>query len=119
MIDSDTTAELRVRPYLVTRGRTKAAIDLPIEAQIRATTAGQQAGDQLRNESAKIVNLCTRPLSVAEIAAHVGIHLQVAKILVGDLVTQGLVSTGQMTQPTAQRPDLRLLERVLDGLQTL
>ncbi len=119
MIDSDTSAQFRVRPYLVTRGRTKAAIDLPIEAQIRATTAGQQAGDDLRNENLKIVQLCARPLSIAEIAAHVGIHLQVAKILVGDLVTQGFVSTGQTALQTTQRPDLRLLERVLDGLQTL
>ena len=119
MIESDTSPHFRVRPYLVTRGRTRAAVDLPIEAQIRATTAGQQAGDQVRNENAQIVSLCARPLSIAEIAAHVGIHLQVAKILVGDLVTQGFVSTGQTAQATAQRPDLRLLERVLDGLQTL
>ena len=119
MSNSDTAPELRVRPYLVTRGRTKASVDLPIEAQIRSTTAGQQAGAQLRNETATIVGLCIRPLSIAEVSAHMGIHLQVAKILVGDLVTQGFVSTGQVAQPATQRPDLRLLERVLDGLQTL
>ena len=46
-------------------------------------------------------------------------HLQVARILVGDLVNDGLVTTSTAPTQSTERPDLNLLERVLDGLQSL
>jgi hypothetical protein len=111
---------LRVRPYLLTGGRTRSAVDLPLEALVRTTPAGVSRSPQLGHERQLIVELCTEPQSVAEVSAILKIHLQVARVLIGDLVNEGLVATNTATphQPTA-RPDLRLLERVLDGLQSL
>lgn len=121
MTDSDRTelSGLRVRPYLVTGGRTRSSVELPLEAIIRVTPEGEQAVSQLQHESRRIAELCKQPFSIAEISAHLGLHLQVTKVLVGDLVAAGHAATHQATSETNQRPDLQLLERVLDGLQSL
>lgn len=120
MSDEPTSeATFKVRPYLLTGGRTRSAVDLPLEAQIRTTAEGHQALDSAGLERHRILALCVDPQSIAEISAHLHIHLQVARVLVGDLVNEGLVATQTATAQTTDRPDLQLLERVLDGLQAL
>ena len=120
MSDSITgDATFRVRPYLLTGGRTRTDVDLPLEAQIRTTPEGHQALASAGLERHRILELCAEPQSIAEISAHLSIHLQVARVLVGDLVNEGFVGTQTATGPASARPDLQLLERVLDGLQAL
>lgn len=115
--DDRTFAVSRIRPYLLTGGRTKSQMELPLELQIRSTRVGDSRRDELAHEANAIVELCDEPKSVAEISAHVGIHLEVARILIGDLVSEGLLDTGS-APGSAQRPDVKLLEQVLDGLQS-
>ena len=106
----------RIRPYLLTGGRTESDVELPLETQIRATVAAD--GASLSGEKQVIVDLCSSPLAVAEVAARSGLHLQVAKILIGDLVNDGHLRAGD-SEPQSERPDLGLLEQVLNGLQAL
>ncbi len=108
----------RIRPYLLTGGRTKSDIDLPLETQIRSTSGDGANLSGLADESRAIVELCATPNSVAEISARCKLHLQVARILIADLVSAGHVVAGD-TAVQSERPDLGLLERVLDGLQAL
>lgn len=115
----DARPSLRVRPYLVTGGRTKSAIELPLEALVLTTPAGLAALDGMHHERHFIVDLCRERQSLAEISAHAKIHLQVAKVLVGDLITEGLLGSHTATVSSSARPDVQLLERVLDGLQAL
>ena len=116
-----TTAPLRVRPYTVTGGRTRAGIELEIETMIRATPGGvARSTDQpLVREARTLLQLCSTPLSIAEISAHLDLPLQVVKVLAGDLVLAGRASTHVAAAQSNGRPDLALLERVLDGLQSL
>ncbi|MBK5224300.1 MAG: DUF742 domain-containing protein [Acidimicrobiia bacterium] len=109
---------VRIRPYALTGGRTRAGTDLAIEAMVVATTEGNSAQARLTLERARIVALCVSPQSVAEISAHLGLHLGVARVLVGDLAEEGLLAVNRPNH-VGDRPDLRLLERVLDGLQAL
>ena len=111
--------ELRlVRPYALTGGRTRAKVgDLPIEALVVACIPGRQR-TSLRHEARRIVDLCDTPISVAEVSACIHVPLGAARVLVGDLVADGLVEVHRMENPNG-RPDVRLLERVLDGLQAL
>lgn len=109
---------LRVRPYTVTRGRTRAEVDLGIETMIQSTAA-EVAGQRLVTEAKAIVELCQTPQSIAEISAHLKLPLQVVKVLAGDLVLSGNVATHVGSTQSDGRPDLALLERVLDGLQSL
>jgi hypothetical protein len=115
----ETSTSFRVRPYLLTGGRTRSEVDLPLEAQVQTTDVGRVRMRALGHELRAITQLCVEPQSIAEISAHLGIHLQVARILVGDLIKEGLVATHQAAKRPSDRPDLRLLERVLDGLQSL
>lgn len=111
-------ASKRIRPYLLTGGRTKSDIDLPLETQIRSKSAKGRDLSGLNDESRAIVELCDTPNSVAEVSARCRLHLQVARILIADLVSGGFVMAGD-TAVQSERPDLGLLERVLDGLQSL
>ena len=107
-----------VRPYALTGGRTRAKVgDLPIEALIVAVVSAAERA-RLRPEAKRIVDLCDAPISVAEVSAHIQVPLGTARVLVGDLVADGLVEVHRMENGNG-RPDVRLLERVLDGLQAL
>jgi hypothetical protein len=110
---------LRVRSYVLTGGRTRSGADLPLETMVRVTTLGTSAAPRLALERKKIVNLATEPLSIAEISAHLSIPLGVARVLVGDMVEEGLLDSHKPAVAAGERPDVALLERVLDGLQAL
>jgi hypothetical protein len=110
----------RVRPYALTGGRTRSDHDLAIEAIVKSTIWGLSAASRLTLERKQIVSLCTVPLSVAEVSAHLHIPLGVARVLAGDMVGEGLLDTARLPTTRAdRRPDVKLLERVLDGLHAL
>ena len=79
-----------VRPYILTAGRTDSRIHLPLEAPIGtlATTENppRWPGHDVRGQ---ILLMCDDHPSVAEIAAQLSLPLGVARVLIGDLVTQG------------------------------
>ena len=107
-----------VRPYLLTGGRTGPVNGtLEIEAQMATTALGRAILERLAFEQHDIVLLCQQPTAVAEIAAQLNLHLGVARVLVGDLLTSGYLS--------ARRPEVGLhrnvpiIERVIRGLQAI
>jgi Protein of unknown function (DUF742) len=55
-------------------------------------------------------------LSVAEVAGHLEIPVSVTKVLLGDLVDSGHV-VARSPIPSAELPDIQLLQEVLDGLR--
>ncbi len=110
-------ATSEVRPYLLTGGRARPDTGLEVEAQVLTTAAGQDALERYRYERREIILLCREPLAVVEVAARLGLHLGVARVLVGDLVACGHL--------TARRPDRGLhrdatiIERVIRGLHAI
>jgi hypothetical protein len=113
-----TAGRLRVRPYAITGGRTRSATDIPLETIIVTTRQGDEAASRLTMERARIVEMCRKPLSLAEISAYLHVPLGVARVLVGDMTEEGFVEFNR-PRPAGDRPDLKLRERVLDGLQAL
>lgn len=105
-----------VRPYLMTGGRTTSSDELPLETLVEATTSDHEQLPPLRFEPRHIVELCGQPLSVAEVAASLGVPLGVARVLIVDLEAQDLLRIHR-TVP-AGGPDVPLLERLLDGLSS-
>src|SRR5690606_930002 len=93
---------LRVRPYALTGGRTRSQHDLPIEAIVKSTLRGLSMASRLTLERKQIITLCTAPISIAEVSAHLKVPLGVARVLVGDMTAEGLLETSQT--PTT-RPD--------------
>lgn len=108
---------LRVRPYAITGGRTRSRTDIPIEAIVYRTPEGESATRTLPLERGQILSLLVSPQSTAEISAHLHLPLGVIRVVLGDLIEDGFVAVN--SQSASGRPDLRLLERVLDGLQAL
>ena len=108
---------LRVRPYAITGGRTRARTELQIEAIVYRTPQGEQSAGSLPLERGQILDLLITPLSTAEISARLHLPLGVARVILGDLIDEGYVAVN--SRSASGRPDLRLLERVLDGLQAL
>ncbi|MBN9635393.1 MAG: DUF742 domain-containing protein [Actinobacteria bacterium] len=109
-----------VRPYTLTAGRTATEIELPMEAPIyplAAAPASHWPGNDVRGE---IFKLGSTRLSVAEVAAKLAIPLGVARVLSGDLVTQGYLQVHATLGTTASIDDRRdLIGRTLRGLRAL
>ena len=108
----------RVRPYAMTGGRTRPTHDdLEIETLVSTTSVGEQT-PKLTVEQRAIAALCHEILSIAEVSAHLHLPLGVIRVLVGDMADEHLVMVHRPTH-AGDRPDLALLERILDGLQTI
>ena len=108
---------LSVRPFLVTAGRVTDADRLPLETQVVATTAGLAALPGLTFEQHDIVAACREPLSLAELAARLHLHLNVVRVLAGDLRTAGHLTVHAPQAGAAH--DLSVLRRVIDGLRAV
>jgi DNA-directed RNA polymerase specialized sigma24 family protein len=108
-----------VRPFAVTRGRAgKDLHSLDILSLVKAArTEADITG--LDREYREILRLCQhRALSVAEIAAHLNLLLAAVKVLVSDLIDSGYL-IHRPPRPAAGRPDINLLQAVLDGVRKL
>ncbi len=121
MTDLPRDSRLRVRPYALTGGRVRSSTELALETIVRVTPRGEESSSELPTEKRAILELCASPTSIAEVSAHLSLPLGVARVLVGDMVTEGLLEShaNPAEGNESSRPDPRLLERVLDGLQAL
>jgi hypothetical protein len=107
-----------VRPYAVTRGRTKPRYQLQIEAMVAASHYEARDLSVLSPECQAILGFCRDWRSVAEISAVLRMPLGVARVLIADMAMEGLVRVHQIDHEYG-RPDVNLLERVLSGLRKL
>jgi hypothetical protein len=100
-----------VRPFVITGGRTRhATVHMRVEALVVST--GSVPARDLQFEHAAIVEVCASPVSVAEVAARVGVPLGVAQILVGDLAEAGLVQVHEARQVATPALLLRMIDAV-------
>ena len=106
-----------LRPFLLTAGRVAGQDSIAIETQVVTTDTGRTSAEQLGFERRDIVSLCGNPLSVAEIAAQLSLHLGVVRVLVGDLSADGHLS---VYLPNADAStDVDTLLRVIRGLRSI
>ena len=117
----DSDAGPVVRPYAVTGGRAKpaaGAFDL-VAFVVRRADPGDP---NLLPEQRAILARTSEPVSVAELASHLDLALGVVRVLLGDLLQQGLI---EMHEPEYDqsvgplRPDDRILKAVVNGLRAL
>ncbi|MEU8437389.1 DUF742 domain-containing protein [Streptomyces sp. NPDC029216] len=112
-----------VRPYAMTRGRTRHSarhrLDL-IALVVAEPAADDPVWDMtLSPEHAHILGMCReRPQSVAEVAADLDLAIGVVRVLIGDLVDDELVHVTRPVPP-AELPDESILREVIDGLRAL
>ncbi|MEN3264727.1 DUF742 domain-containing protein [Pseudonocardia sp.] len=104
-----------VRPYVLTRGRTRSPYEFSIETLVSAVPMAAQGHAAAEHQA--VITLCQEPRSVAEIAALLRVPLGVARVILGDLVAAGAVAVHRTAGVAG--PDLALMERVLSGLRRL
>jgi Protein of unknown function (DUF742) len=109
-----------VRPYALTRGRTRhggEAFDLV--ATVTATGGMAPDPGLLGPEHVSVLQLARTPTTVVDIASDVDLPLGVVRILLADLREFGLVAIRQPVPTMAQRLDKNTLREVLHGLRGL
>lgn len=108
-----------VRPYVVTRGRARPdAGRFDLISLVLAARRTSPSEARLVPEHQQIIQLCQAPLSVAEIASHLGLPVGTVRVLLGDLLVRELVQIWEPAPPTS-KPDESILETVINGLRAL
>jgi hypothetical protein len=108
-----------VRPYTLVRGRTLAhrgTFDLV--TYVVAVVQSLHAWDGVEPEHGRLLTLCQHPQSVSELTARMRLPLGVVRILLGDLLDMDAI---QISRPLHAdgRPDIPVIQEVLDGLRAL
>ncbi|MGI5336691.1 DUF742 domain-containing protein [Streptomyces sp. CA-181903] len=110
-----------VRPYTMTRGRTRGAGQHRLDrtAFVIAVRPPDGTDDRLGPEHLRIAELAAEdPRSVAELTDRLGLPSGVVRVLVGDLFEAGIVRVDRPIPP-AEPPDESVLRLVINGLRTL
>jgi hypothetical protein len=125
MPERDEPTGALVRPYAVTRGRTRPKLEIALEALVETTVRGRGTGTGRGggSEHQYIAAMCDggRVQSLAEIAARMQLPLGVARVIVADMASDGLVAVYEPTslEDETDTVGTELLERVLSGLRRL
>jgi hypothetical protein len=107
-----------VRPYVRTGGRTKSSTELALETLVTVSNRIRESWPA-NLEYRQVVDLCGVPRSIAEVAALSSLPVGVARVLVGDMAEQGLLTVHDTRGPSGAAADLALMQRVLAGLRRL
>jgi len=111
-----------VRPYALTGGRTDPAGDMVLDLIAVIAASGPVPGPaelaKLSPEHRKLLRLCGTPSTVADAAADIALPLGVVRVLLADLIQQGMIIV--LPRPAArEQASTNLLKEVLDGLRAL
>jgi len=108
-----------VRPYALTRGRTRPVGEyLDLIALVTAVRGVEVDRVSLDPEHLALLRMCRLPASVADLASDLDLPLGVIQVLLADLRARKLISVHHPTPP-AQLPDAQILREVADGLRRL
>jgi Protein of unknown function (DUF742) len=107
-----------VRPYVLTGGRTRTRHNLYVHTLIRVERYDPSAALRLSPEARRLYERASfGTQSVAELSAHCGVSLGVARVLLEDLAATDYILINEETYTSPY--DHRLLKRVIDGLREL
>lgn len=111
-----------VRPYALTGGRTEPADGEVLDLIAIIVDTGRPAEPAARlvlsPEHRRILKLCQRPATVADVASDTGLPVGVIRVLLADLIQQGRIKV-LPGRPAGQQPSAQLLREVLHGLRAL
>jgi hypothetical protein len=108
-----------IRPYAMTSGRTRPRHgDLDLITVLAATRPALPSDGGQGSVYGEIMALCQRPVSVAEIAAHLRLPAGTVRVLLSDLLERRLVRRRAPVNVN-QLPSADILKAVIDGIRAL
>ncbi|SPT51467.1 MULTISPECIES: DUF742 domain-containing protein [Actinomadura] len=108
-----------VRPYTVTRGRTRLRDDgLDLISVLEATGVPIPRRVRLDPEHRRLLTICRRPITFADLASEIDLPVGVVRVLVDDLRDENALRVLKPT-PTGDVPDELVLRKLLNGLRAL
>ena len=127
-----------VRPYAITGGRTQpvdgepldllavvVAVRRPADAsadddglRLAQERLDQEHGVRLTPEHRRILARCRRRITVADVAADVGLPVGVVRVLLADLIKGGAVMVMRQ-HPVGEQASNDMLQEILNGLRAL
>ena len=108
-----------VRPYALTKGRTLPSGGESFDLIDVVVATSDQMPEHFRPgpEHRRLLGLCRRPTPIVDLTSEIDLPLGVVRVLLGDLISEGLV--GVLSTQKQPATDQRLLRMVLDGLESL
>lgn len=111
-----------VRPYALTGGRTEpvdgAVLDLIAVIVDMGLGGAPDDPPRLSPEHRRLLGLCRRPATVADVASDIGLPVGVVRVLLADLIQQRRIKV-LPERPADEQPSTELLREVLHGLRSL
>jgi hypothetical protein len=108
-----------VRPYAVTRGRTRSrGQTLNLIAVVIGAVPSTTDRRSLEPEHLRLLARCRRPVTIADLASDLELPVGVVRVLLGDLINRGL-ATVSAPALTEYARDEAVLRMVLDELYSL
>lgn len=108
------------RPYTVTGGRTRQRTSLRFDLIDLLGRTARPAGDGGSTpERRAILMMCEAPVAVAELASELQLPLGVVRIILDDLVHDGLIEVRVSSPLGGAMIERGVLERVLEGIRAL
>lgn len=105
-----------VRPYALTAGRSGTPrVELDLITTIVAARPASTLDDELGSECSRIMGMCQRPLSVAEVSSQLKLPVGIVRVLLGDLLDRGLL----YKRSGATTPNKDAFKAVINGLRSL
>jgi hypothetical protein len=108
-----------VRPYTMTGGRVRPEVGGFDLVAFVVATAPPSPTDHMQPEHRAILVRAKRPVSVAELAAHLDLALGVVRVLLGDLLAAGLITMHEPSASSPRFPHDDMLKAVVHGLRSL
>ena len=108
-----------VRPYALTKGRTLPSGGESFDLIDVVVATSDRMPEHFRPgpEHRRLLSLCRLPTPIVDLTSEIDLPLGVVRVLLGDLISEGLVRVlSTQKQPAT---DQRLLRMVLDGLESL
>ncbi|GAB2911337.1 DUF742 domain-containing protein [Streptomyces mayteni] len=107
------------RLYTLTRGRSRASAGFDL---VTLVVSESEPVPGMQSEHRRILRLCRYPTAVVELAADLRLPVTIVRIMLSDLLDQGLISARHPHTSAGRAdglPDSQLLEQVLVGLRNL
>jgi hypothetical protein len=109
-----------LRQYALTQGRVHSiGRDLPLDTLVQTSDLGLERAHTVSSEQGALLRLAYRPVSIAELGAHLHVHLGIARVLVSDMCARELVAVSTSDFAEGEGPDLETLERLFDDLSNI